>query len=230
MQDVPNPFGQVPFGPPDLPNFQPRCPCLLLLDTSSSMRGKPIDELNAGVRVLYDSMVGDVVARDRIELAIVTFGRGGVQTVQTFTNPKPDQCPTLEVDGYTPMAQAIQTGLDLLGARMRALKLEGIKVYKPWVVLITDGGPTDEKDAITAAFSRIQSEQENGRFVFWAFGVQGADMRMLNTLGGPRALMLEGVNFRALFTWISSSLSSVSQSQPGGAIQLTPPPAFLITV
>ena len=41
---------QVPFGEgvEFAENSEPRCPCLLLLDTSGSMRGKPIDELNAG--------------------------------------------------------------------------------------------------------------------------------------------------------------------------------------
>jgi hypothetical protein len=39
---------QVPFGEVDFAeNPEPRCPCLLLLDTSASMRGRKIDELNA---------------------------------------------------------------------------------------------------------------------------------------------------------------------------------------
>jgi uncharacterized protein with von Willebrand factor type A (vWA) domain len=45
---------QVPFVvvPDDLAmNPEPRCPCLLLLDTSGSMRGKPMAELNARLRI-----------------------------------------------------------------------------------------------------------------------------------------------------------------------------------
>jgi len=45
---------QVPFVivPNDLVlNSEPRCPCLLLLDTSGSMRGKPMAELNARLRI-----------------------------------------------------------------------------------------------------------------------------------------------------------------------------------
>ena len=43
-------FEQIPFGAAEFAdNPEPRCPCLLLLDTSVSMRGRPIDELNAGL-------------------------------------------------------------------------------------------------------------------------------------------------------------------------------------
>lgn len=227
MHDAHNPFGQVPVG---TPNFQPRCPCLLLLDTSGSMRGMPIAELNAGVQQLYASMLANEMAADRIELAIVTFGHGGVEVLQEFQSPSQGQCPTLEVDGYTPMAEAIQRGLDLLNGRVQSLRLDGIKLYKPWVVLITDGGPTDTKQAMDAAIARVREEQQSRRIVFWAFGVQGADMRTLHELAGPQALMLEAAKFRELFDWISLSLNSVSRSQPGEGIKLTPPPAYVITV
>ena len=35
-------------------NPEPRCPCLLLLDVSGSMRGHPIDELNAGLNTFKE--------------------------------------------------------------------------------------------------------------------------------------------------------------------------------
>jgi len=43
-------FEQVPFDAAGFAdNPEPRCPCLLLLDTSGSMQGRPISELNAGL-------------------------------------------------------------------------------------------------------------------------------------------------------------------------------------
>jgi hypothetical protein len=48
-------FEQIPFGAAEFAdNPEPRCPCLLLLDTSVSMRGRPIDELNAGLIAFKD--------------------------------------------------------------------------------------------------------------------------------------------------------------------------------
>ena len=40
-------------------NPEPRCPCVLLLDTSGSMNGAPIDELNAGLQAFQESMQQD---------------------------------------------------------------------------------------------------------------------------------------------------------------------------
>jgi uncharacterized protein YegL len=37
----------------------PRCACMLVLDTSSSMSGSPIDELNAGLAQFVDEIRRD---------------------------------------------------------------------------------------------------------------------------------------------------------------------------
>jgi hypothetical protein len=71
-------FDQVPFGKgvEFAENTEPRCPCLLLLDTSGSMRGKPIDELNTGVRQFRDELFADEMAPKRVEVAIVGVWSG----------------------------------------------------------------------------------------------------------------------------------------------------------
>jgi uncharacterized protein YegL len=58
----------------------PRCPVVLLLDTSGSMRGTPIQELNAGVELFRDELLADALASKRVEVAIVGFGP--VQVIQ----------------------------------------------------------------------------------------------------------------------------------------------------
>ncbi|MCK4827154.1 hypothetical protein KA005_66095, partial [bacterium] len=50
-----------------------RVPVALCLDVSSSMRGKPINELNEGVCLFFDALHGDEVAKTSAEVAIVTF-------------------------------------------------------------------------------------------------------------------------------------------------------------
>ena len=68
-------FEQEPFFDAQLAeNPEPRCPVLLLLDTSVSMSGAPLAELNEGLATLRQELLGDSLAAKRVELAMVTFG------------------------------------------------------------------------------------------------------------------------------------------------------------
>ena len=100
---------QVPFA--DLTfvdNPEPRCACVLLLDTSSSMSGRSIDQLNAGLRQFQKELAGDALASQRVEIAIITFGP--VKVVQFITADH--YAPTeLSTEGDTPIGAAITEAL-----------------------------------------------------------------------------------------------------------------------
>ncbi|MGL5510016.1 MAG: vWA domain-containing protein, partial [Microcoleaceae cyanobacterium] len=54
-------------------NPEPRCPCVLLLDTSASMTGSPIQALNEGLRTFKEDLVKDDLASKRVEIAVISF-------------------------------------------------------------------------------------------------------------------------------------------------------------
>jgi len=214
---------QIPFAYPDLvANPEPRCPCLLLLDTSGSMNGRPIDELNAGLRIFKEELSSDAMAMQRVEVALMTFGP--VQILSGFQTADLFQPPTLSPTGDTPMGAAIVQGLDMLEARKATYREAGVGYYRPWVFLITDGSPTDDWQH-AAARVRAGDSAERKAFSFFAVGVEGADMAKLTaicSLDRP-PMKLKGLSFRELFSWLSSSLSGVAKSQPGQLVALPAP-------
>ena len=61
-------------------NPEPRVPCMLLLDTSGSMTGQPIDELNEGLITLKDTLAADSLACAQVDVCQLCplLGKGSV--------------------------------------------------------------------------------------------------------------------------------------------------------
>jgi uncharacterized protein YegL len=214
-------FEQQPFDPgPFIDNPSQRCPCLLLLDVSGSMSGRPMDELNNGVTLLKDELSADPLASKRVQIGVVTFGP--VETVTEFVDAGLWSAPHLTSKGDTPMGAAIERGLQMLENQKAIYRASGIPHYRPWVFLITDGGPTDSWQK---AAQLVHDGEAKKKFKFFAVGVVGANFNILKQISVSDPIQLKGLRFRDLFAWLSSSLSSVSQSQPNEEVPLANPVA-----
>jgi uncharacterized protein YegL len=200
-------------------NPEPRVPCVLIVDTSMSMCGPRIDELNKGLKIYRDELLCDALVAKRVEVAMVTFG-GRVTREVDFVTATNFQPPTLEVVNGTPMGAAINTALDMIEERRLQYRENGIAYYRPWAFLITDGQPNDQWQPVA---SRIQAGERQKAFSFFAVGVKGANMEVLEKLSTRKPLWLQGLKFAELFRWLSSSQQAVSRSSPGDEVPLVDP-------
>ncbi|WP_261558053.1 vWA domain-containing protein [Frankia tisae] len=216
---------------PDDENTEPRCACLLLLDTSSSMSGAAIRELNEGYRTFREEVDSDPLARKRVEAAVITFG-GSASVAQPFTEARYLADQAFSTNGATPMAQALLMATQMLDDRKRMYRDAQLDYFRPWLIVITDGQPTDRGQWPEAVNRVTAMEAANGVSII-PIGVKGADMSTLGELSRKRQpLMLSGLKFAEFFSWLSRSLSAVSQSAThvssdsglGGASQVKVPP------
>jgi uncharacterized protein YegL len=213
---------QIPFGTDSFAeNPEPRVPCVLLLDVSSSMMGEKIAELNSGLSVYKEELTSDSLAARRVEVAVVTFG-GTVDVVVDFTTAENFHPPVLESRADTPMGAAINRAIEMVTDRKAVYRQNGIAFYRPWIFMITDGAPTDEW---RAAAERVKEGEKKKAFSFFAVGVEGADMGVLAQIAAREPLRLRGLRFRDLFQWLSNSQQSVSRSTPGDEVPLDNPTA-----
>jgi uncharacterized protein YegL len=210
---------QVPFGTDSFAdNPEPRCALMLLLDTSGSMGGAPIRELNDGVATLKQGLTEDALASKRVEVGIISFGPVKIESpFHTVTNFFP---PVLHASGDTPMGEAIRQGIEMLKQRKAEYRAAGISFFRPWIFLMTDGGPTDEWKSAAAM---VKEGEASKSFAFFAVGVENANMETLKQISVREPLKLKGLMFRELFVWLSSSMRAISSSTPGDTVPLAPP-------
>jgi uncharacterized protein YegL len=215
-------------------NPEPRCPVVLVLDTSGSMNGKPITELNEGLREFSATLKNDPLAALRVEVAVLTFGgqvraldvrsTGQQQAIpcdaeQAFVTIDAFEPPTLTAQGETPMGEALRQTLALVRERKEIYKRNGADYFRPWVFLITDGQPNDA--GWEAVPDLVKAEEQRKGLLFYAVGVENADMKTLARFSADRPpLKLKGLAFREMFVWLSKSLSAVAQSRPGEQVPL----------
>jgi uncharacterized protein YegL len=195
-------------------NTQPRCACVLILDTSGSMAGKRIDALNAGIKTFRDELAADPLASQRVEVAIVEFNTHA-RVVQDFVTADEFFPPTLSATGTTDMAGGVNEALDLLQRRKRQYASNGVAYYRPWAFLITDG-EISNPDQVA---QRVSEEEKRNGVSFFAVGVESANEDSLRTISVARPpKMLAGLKFQELFLWLSSSLKAVSKTKPGDMV------------
>jgi uncharacterized protein YegL len=182
---------------------------------------KPIDELNEGVKVLFEEIKEDNVASQRLEIGIVTFD-SNVKVVREPENIWSNtNVPHLTAGSSTAMVDGLREGIKIVRAAKDYYKSTNQGFYRPWVILITDGAPDTDQD-INGISNEIKAGVNAKDFWFFAVGVEGADMNLLQQISAPQMppLKLQGLKFSAFFKWLSRSMGEISKSAKDANIDL----------
>ncbi len=203
-------------------NYEQKCLCTLILDTSGSMSGQPIRELNRGLQEFYAAIEEDLIAANRLEVSITTFG-SNIKTIQEPALIDNFDMPTLNIGGTTRLVDAVRQAMRKTEERKQWYKETGQPYYRPIMVLITDGEPDRDQD-VAGLSKEIQAAIDSKKFTFWGLGVKGFNHQVLNQIcpNNAPALPLSGYKFSEFFKWLSNSIGIITQSKEGESIDLPP--------
>lgn len=137
-----------------------KLPICLVLDKSGSMGDREkgivkIDELNKNVLNFINFVKNDSKAKRICDLCIIAFGGEQPEIVSGYTNVEKIVYKPLVAEGRTPMGAAVTMSIDLLEKRRTYYKSAGIEHYKPIMLLMSDGEPTDRYEVAAQQMSDL---------------------------------------------------------------------------
>lgn len=205
-------------------NPEQRALCCVLADCSASMQGEPIDSLNRGLVALRESLVADSIASTRVEVCVVAFA-DQARVIQDWTSVTGFRPPRLTADGTTHLGSGIATALDQVRARTAELKHASLPMYRPWLILLSDGLPYGEEESVLArAEEDLRQAHRANRLIPFPVGVgDNADLALLERISAAQPHHMQGLKFEELFLWVSASLSAVTGSHQGTVAVEGPP-------
>lgn len=113
-------------------------PIFVLADTSGSMNGEKINELNLALREMLNALNNADDIRGKFQLSVISFG-GDVKVIQPLADISEITLTELTASGNTPMGQTFEVVKEMIEDR----EVVSSRAYTPTIVLISDGLPTD---------------------------------------------------------------------------------------
>lgn len=210
-----------------------RLPVYLLLDTSGSMYGEPIEAVKNGVQTLISSLRSDPYALETAYISIITFNSSAQQIVP-LTELAAFQQPSIDAGGCTAMGEALSLLAQKVDTEVTKTTADVKGDWRPLVFILTDGEPTDDLNRGITNFKA----RKFGMVVACAAGM-GANTNTLKQIT-ENVVQLDTADAESIkqyFKWVSASISTSSKSVEDTGAEATtmselppPPPEVNIVV
>lgn len=206
-------------------------PFYICVDVSASMAGAPIDSLNRQMPLLRASVGEDPAVAEVIRLGIVTFSDVAHSVLPLCDLSLVEAVPEVSAQGRTSYAAAFDHLRQVIEEDYLKSRSAGDRWYRPAVIFLSDGRPTDDPERWRAALTRLTDPGWKRRPNILAFGFGEADAEILATvtskLPNRAFIAAEGAEpakvVPELLAGLIQSIVSSSASVYDGAAQLIPP-------
>lgn len=200
-------------------------PVYILIDTSGSMKGEPIESVKVGLADMIATLRQDPYALETVCISIITFDRE-VNQILPLTELENLQLPNIVTpdSGPTHMGAALKMLCDRIDSEVRKGTMEQKGDWRPLLFLLTDGKPSDIQD-----YNQIIPLVKNLNFasiVACAAGPQ-AKVEPLQKLTDQvfRLDTMDATSFKKFFVWVSDVIGLGGKSVgTTDAIELPGPP------
>lgn len=208
-----------------LRNMGRRLPVYMLIDTSGSMRGEPIESVKVGLEAMLSSLRQEPYALDTVNISIITFDRE-VKVLAPLTPLEDFQLPEIVVpeSGPTFTGAALELLCKQVDAEVRLSTPERKGDWMPLLFLLTDGKPSDIQ-----AYNNVIPEIKKRHFasiVACAAGMHAKIEPLKQLTNQVFALdTLDSASFKKFFQWVSASIE-IGNKSIGATddLELPPPP------
>jgi len=206
-----------------------RLPVYLLLDTSGSMSGEPIEAVKNGVQIMISSLRQNPQAIETAFLSVITFDSTAQQIIP-LTDLASFQMVDIKATGVTSLGEALKLVAHKIDTEVAKTTTEQKGDWKPLVFIMTDGIPTDDWQSGLNEFKKSKVA-----FTVACAAGTGADANILKQITDNVVSLdtADSASIGKFFQWVTASIgvSSTKVEESGkevtGLNELPPPPAEL---